>query len=243
MEMKVWQVALTLVLALGLAIGIVVPALAAPDKPGPPEVRLMENVLKGEIIELDDAQKFFIIESGDEVITVWVDGETKYYQVSFPARIAQMAKERLGAIMPHLKNAERQVPQPFAIQRALKFRAEVASKLHPFGEEAGYEDLYLGAKVVVRTAALAEEPLAKTVLIVEPKTHCQLKGIVSAISPQDGTLEVLPDDSRTEVELTFTDRTHFHLIGVTVVEVRQPVRVVYNEDLVARIVVVNPQME
>jgi len=238
--MKVWQIALAVVLALGLVAGIVVPGIAAPDKPGPPDTRLLENILKGTVVGLDDGEEFFVIESGDEQITVRVDEATKYYMVSFPEKLAEMARERLGPIMPRLKNAERQVPPPFAIQRAQQLRLEIMQELRPFGQKAGYQDLYLGAKVVVRTVPGAEEVLARTVLIVEPKIHSQVKGVISAISPEDMTLTILPDDGSGEIELTISDRTHLHLIGVMQLEVGQPVRAIYDDDLVARIVIINP---
>ena len=239
--MKVWQVALVLVLSLGLVAGLVLPGLAAPDEPGRPEGWPPLDILKGTVIELDDAQEFFVIEAGEDEVTIRVDEETKYYKVLFPARLVEMAKERIRPIMPRLKNVEHDTPPPFAIQKVVKSRLEALKRIRPFGEEASYEDLSVGAKVVVRAGE--SELLAKVVLILEPKTQSHVKGVVSAISPQDMTLAILPDDGSAEIDLTFTDKTHFHLIGVTAVEVGQPVRVIYNEDLVARVVIVNPAME
>jgi len=241
--MKVWQVALGVVLILGLVAGVVVPGLAAPDKPGPPQARPPLDILKGTVAGLDSAQEFFVLKSGGEEVTVRVNEATRYYRVSFPAKLAEMARERLGPIMPRLKDIERQVPPPLAADGAVKLRLEALRKIRHFGEEAGYEDLLLGARVVVRTVAGEDEPLAKTVLILEPKTYGQVKGAISAISPQDMTLAILPDDGAAEVRLTFTDKTHFSLIGVTQVEVGQSARVIYNEGLVARLVIINPVAE
>ncbi len=241
--MKVWQVTLALLISLGLVAGLVLPGLAAPDKPGRPEGWPPLNMLKGTVIGLDGAQEFFVIEVGEDEVTIRVNEETRYFKVLFPARLVEMAKERLGPIMPRLKNVEHDTPPPFAIQKVVKSRLEALKRIRPFGEEASYGDLSIDSMVVVRAVSGESGPLAKVVLIVEPKTRGQVKGVVSAISPQDMTLAVLPGDGSTEIELTYTDKTRFHLIGVTAVEVGQPVKVIYNDDLVARIVIVNPAME
>ncbi len=236
--MKVWQVALAVVLSLGLVAGLSLSGLAAPEEPGPPCCKPPLGIFRGTVIELDPNQEFFTIKAGENEVTILVDGETKYYKVPLPAKLAERAREKLGQIMPRLKNAAREVPPPFLHHKALKFRNEMAKRLRPFGEEASYDDLSIDSRVVVRTVPSEDGPLARLVLIIEPKTYSQVKGVVSAISSEDKTISILPDDGD-EVTLTFTDKTRFILIGVTAVEVGQPVRAVYSED-VAKLVVINP---
>lgn len=237
--MRVWQVALALAIALGLVLGVVLPGFAAPDKPGTPENRPPLRMLKGSVVSLDEGQEFFVIETGDGETTILVNDDTRYFKVPFPQRLAATVQNRVRQAAPRLKGAEFPNPPPFTTQKAHSLQAGVLNRACPFGQEASFEDLSVGAKVMVRAVPEEGELLAKVVLIIKLKVPSRVKGVVSAVSPGDETLTITPEDGDA-ITLTFDDKTHFHLIGVTGVEVGQLANVVYSKDLVARLVFINP---
>jgi len=272
--MKVWQIALGVVVAVGLVFGVVLPGLAAPDEPGPAEVKLPFKMLKGSVVSLDENQEFFVIEAKDDEIKILVGEETKYFNVPFPRQLVSTIRNRLGRMTPQLENAECPNPPCSATQKSfpgrgqgfgklfqlrnaeclnqppsategtpLGLQAGVLNRARPFGEEASYDDLKIDDKVVVHVVPGEDEPLAKVVLIIEAKSYSQIEGTISAVSTEDKTITITPSDGAAEITLSYGDRTRFQLVGLIEVEAGQSVRVIYNDDLEAQVVFINPNNE
>ena len=65
-----------------------------------------------------------------------------------------------------------------------------------------------------------------------------LLGTVADISTVDRTIAIAPDDGSSQITLSYDDHTRFVLRGVTGLATGQLVRVVYDEELVAKVVFV-----
>ena len=85
----------------------------------------------------------------------------------------------------------------------------------------------------------ADSLVAKRVLIVEPVTCKHLSGTVAGISTADRTLVIAPADGSSQITLSYDDHTRFVLRGTTGLAIGQLVRVVHDEELVAKVVSVS----
>ena len=99
---KKLSIIVVLILATGLIVGVALPGVAAADEDeAPPRAgKMPPNVLRGQVISIGDnvsvGESSFIIESGEgEEVTIYVDGDTKYFKVRAPQRIATLAKHRM----------------------------------------------------------------------------------------------------------------------------------------------------
>jgi len=107
--MRVFKIALALILATGLVMGIALPGLAAPKveecpadgyqlRGGPPAWgRVLPRMQTGKVAEIDEGKSFFVIQRGEqEPIKISVDDSTKYVKVSVPRRIAGLLRHRMA---------------------------------------------------------------------------------------------------------------------------------------------------
>ncbi len=181
--MRIWKVALVLVLALGLVLGVASPALAAPPWASPPlEAPPPSRVIRGEVVSIADAS--FVVRSGWYEVAVSVDGETEYFKASVPAgalalavhlvKPVELSPEGLGlrqrlhrlvagvlASVPSLVRNRQQLRQQ------IREELGVGGLLSPFGEEATFNDIEPGSRVVVWAVSDEDKPLAKRVVITD----------------------------------------------------------------------------
>jgi hypothetical protein len=183
------------VLALALILGMAAPALAAPN--GPSLVNDWEDgLLRGEVISIGDQE--FVIQSGEEELTIAVDEDTRYY-LSVPGasvrqrlQLEQSDREQLmtraengqGQGLQNRLQAATAVCEQTRLQERLA-QGTRASLLGlcclkgfcPFGEQAEFADIAVGDSVVV----LAEDNLAQVVLITKPTAYATVSGTVTDI--------------------------------------------------------------
>ena len=90
--MKALKIALALILGVGLTIGTALPGLAARggsdnmDKPAP-------GIVRGSVISL--GEESFVIQSGEEALTLTVNEETSYLKAALPRGLATAARQRM----------------------------------------------------------------------------------------------------------------------------------------------------
>ncbi len=259
--MKVLKVAGVSVLALSLVLGLALPALAAPDGVLPEASHMPPKILMGEVVDIDKAEKIFVIQSRGEELTLSVNSDTQYLKAPIPrvvlplARrlvgLRQQSQERLGLrrwLHPFAGRAglffKALVPWgvPGLVRHRLELRQQAEEEpgligwLRPFAEEAAFDDIAVGSQVVVRAVPAEDNPVAKLVIIIEPIGYGRVVGTITDISPEDKTLTIAPADGGTDIVLSYSERTRFILRGITELEEGQLIRAVYDEEMIANLV-------
>lgn len=225
---------------MGLTIGTALPGLADPGEPGNMD-KPAPGMVRGSVISL--GEESFVIQSGEEALTLTVNGETRYFKASLPRGLAA-ARQRMELKCQNQEGTEAMAPvTPVRLKaRGRVFQAENGGipgprranlkRLHPFGEEVTFGDIDIGGRIVVQVAD-GDNQLAKRVLIIEPATCSRLRGTISDVSPADITIE--PADGSEAVTLEYNSRTMFILRGTTRIEPGQSACAVYDSDsMVAR---------
>ncbi len=221
---KVLKIAGVSVLALALVLGITIPVLAssseADDARG--------EVVRGEVLSVGDQE--FVIQSGEDELTIKVDGDTKYYENYVPGRIVSLVRQRIRLNQQYELPSLDEEGRPWL--RWAKLRL-----LHRFGEEAEFSDITVGDAVVVK---LAEgDNLAQVVLIVTPTNYSSVSGTIESVSSESGTITIAPDVGGS-ITLNYNENTEFILKGIIQVEAGQSARVIYDSDnMLAKTVVVS----
>ena len=257
---KVLKIAGISILALGLVLGLTLPALAASDATPPWADDSQIEVVRGKVISVGDQK--FVIQSGEEELTIKVNEDTKYFKLCVPERIVALARhwmqfrhqnqEELGApgwqgmglglqnqvraraLVQHQMRLQNQIPQPENVPLSEPQRAKL-KWLRPFGEEAEFSDIEVGDRVVVW---LAEDGYAERVLIIKPTTYASVSGTITDIS--SSTITITPDDGA-PVPLTYNESTVFILNGFIEVEQWQYAHAIYDSaNLIAKRVTVYP---
>jgi hypothetical protein len=244
--MKVWKIALVLVLALGLVLGVASPALAAPPWASPPQdTPPSPRMIRGEVVSIADAS--FVVKTGWSEVTVLVDNETAYFKT--PARpgafsSAEPGTEGLGLrLRLRLHRLVAGVPTPVRalVQNRLEVREQVRGELgvrrlfSPFGEEATFADIEVGSWVSVWAVPEGDNLVARRVVIMEPVEYHLVVGSVIGLDSENITITT---DAGEIITLSYDEETRIILRGSISLEVGQQVRAVYDEEGVARLVVV-----
>ena len=215
---KVLIIAGVSILALGLVLGLALPGLAAPDEAPPWAEDFQIRIVKGKVLEVREADGEFDIQSGEQELTISVDGDTKYFKLGVPGRIVSLARHwlqfRLQNQIPPLDNGD--IPKP----PRLKW-------LRPFGEGAEFSDIEVGDRVVV-WAEENSELLAKRVLIIKPTTYARVSGTITGIS--SSVITIATDDGTEVSPLTYNESTVFILNGFIAVEAGQHAHAIYDSD-------------
>ncbi len=168
--MKALKIALALILGVSLTVGTALPGLADPGDIAP-------GMVRGSVISLGEGS--FVIQSGEEELTITVNEETSYFKAAIPRGLAAAARQQVelrcqnqegtGAIAPAMparlkargrlfQSENGNIPGP---------RQTNLKRLHPFGEEVTFDDIAVGDRVAVWLADGDTHP-AKRVLIIEP---------------------------------------------------------------------------
>ncbi len=92
--MQVLKIAGVSILALGLVLGVALPGLAAPGSAPPQASDMPPKVLRGKVASIEENQEF-VIQSGEQELTISVDDDTKYYKLCVPGRIVSLAWHRM----------------------------------------------------------------------------------------------------------------------------------------------------
>ena len=133
--MKVLKVAGVSVLALSLVLGLASPALAAPPNRVPPRASpVPPAILMGEVVDIDKAEKIFVIQSRGEELTLSVNSDTQYLKAPIPRVVLPLARRLVG------------------LRQQSQERLGLRRWLHPFAGRAG---LFFEAPVPWKVPALA----------------------------------------------------------------------------------------
>jgi hypothetical protein len=249
---KVLTIAGVSILVLSLILGVALPGLAAPDE-APPEADDSPRIVKGKVLEVREADLEFDIQSGEEVLTINVDENTKYYKLCVPGRIVSLARhwmqfrhqnqEEIGvpdgqgmglglqnkerALARHQMKLQNQISQPEIVPLSEPQPAKL-KRLHPFGEESAFSDIEVGDRVVVWLADVEDGAyLAKMVLIIKPTTYASISGTITDVS--SSAIEITPDGDGA-VTLTYNEGTVFILNGFIAVDEGQYAHAIYDSD-------------
>ena len=249
--MKILKIAGISVLVLGLVLGLTLPALAEEDSTVTGASTVPTKLLPGKVVSIDEGKTFFVIQSQEQEFTIFVDNDTEYFKSPFPFRLVDAAREREERLeQGHDQQKLRQMPYRglgLARGRAglgerAQERLELMRGFSRFGGEATFDDITVGAQVVVQAVPQGDNLLAKQVLIVEPFVPNHVKGTVAAISVANKTITIAPADGGEAITLSYNERTRFILRGTPTLEAGQPVRAIYNDEMVARVVFAPPDM-
>ena len=216
--MKVLKIAGVSILALGLVLGMVVPALATPGSASPPANDTPPKVLAGKVISLDEGETPFVIQSRGQEFTISVNGDTQYFKVPAPQKGITTAQNRRG------------------LRQQARGKPESVRQLPRFREEATLDDITIGARVVIWLVPEEDNPVAKLVLIIKPITPKTVTGTISGISSEDKTITIVPADGSDDITLNYNERTRFILRGTTALEEGQSARIVLNKEMTAKVV-------
>ena len=258
--MKVLKVAGVSVLALSLVLGLALPALAAPDGVLPEASHMPPKILMGEVVDIDKAEKIFVIQSRGEELTLSVNSDTQYLKAPIPrvvlplARrlvgVRQQSQERLGLrrwLHPFAGRAGSffKALVPWGVPGLVRHRLELRQQAEeepgligwlPFAQEAAFDDIAVGSQVVVRAVPAEDNPVAKLVIIIEPIGYGRVVGTITDISLENKTITIDPIDEDGEIILSYSEGTRFILRGITELEEGQLIRAVYDEDMIANLV-------
>ncbi len=225
---KVLKIAGVSILALGLVLGLTVPALAAPSWARPGADDSQNEVVRGEVLSVGDQE--FVIQSGEEELTIEVDEDTKYYQACVPGRIVSLARQRVRLEQQY------ELP-PLGLEDRPWLQWVKLRLLHLFGGPAEFSDIAVGDVVAVWLAD--GDNLAERVLIVEPTDYARLSGTIEGVSSQPRTITIAPDVGGS-ITLNYNENTEFILKGTIQVEAGQSAYVIYDSDnMLAKKVVVH----
>jgi len=250
--MKIWKIAVVITLAVALVLGVTLPGLAASDETAPQTDDWWPRILRGEVTEIGD--EFFVIQSGEQELTISVDENTRYFILYPPKKLLGLAQQRMelrlqdqemaSAIEPAVTMQLRvlgRVPQPKGI---LEHQRANLKQLRHFGEKATFGDIVVGDKVVVWLAPEAGSYLARIVTIIEPTTYARVTGTITGVSSVDTTITIEPADGSEAIILDYNERTVFILKGIIGIdeEAEQFACALYNtETMIARVVRVWPE--
>jgi hypothetical protein len=217
-------------LAAALVLGITLPGLAASDETAPQTDECWPRILRGGVLSVDEVNKeSFLIQFGDEELTIFVDENTRYFLLYPPKELLSLAQQRMGLrqqnqervrvtkpAVPVQLRAVGQVPQPTRIQEHQRANLKW---LRPFGEKATFDDIFVGDKVVVWLAPETDGYLAKIVTIIEPMSYTRVTGTIKRLPHDHIVIEPLSGGDR--VSLEYNESTTFILKGFTSVEIGQ----------------------
>lgn len=260
--MKLWKIAGITVLALGLVLGLALPALAASDWTQSQANYMPPKLLRGEVVSTDEGKTFFVIQSQGQEVTILVNSDTRYIKAPIPRRFVSCAKRLIGptkqsqesskltqrlrpwegrkAGLLFRASAPREVPTLARHQLEMRDqyceRLELARNwLRTFTEEANFDDITLGTRLVVRVEPAEDSLVAKLVIISDPTTYHRVSGTVADISPEDRAITISPTSGGGDVIINYNESTRFVLHGTPELEEGQSVCAVYNDDMIANI--------
>lgn len=220
---KVLKIAGVSILALGLVLGLTVPALASPSWADDSQ----SKVVRGKVLSVGDQE--FVIQSGEQELTISVDENTKYYQDCVPERVVSLARQRVR--LEH----QYELP-PLEVEDRPLLQLARLKQLRRFGEPAEFSDIAVGDIVTVWLAD--GDNLAERVVIVEPTEYASVSGTIEGVSSEPKTITIAPDVGGS-ITLNYNENTEFILRGTIQVEAGQSARVIYDSDnMLAKTVVV-----
>jgi len=248
--MKIWKITVVVTLVAALVLGVTLPGLAASDETAPQTDDCWPRLLKGEVVSVNGEvePKSFVIQSGEEELTILVDENTRYFILYPPKKLLGLAQQRMELrqqervrviepAVPMQLRALGRAPQPKGI---LEHQRANLRQLRHFGEKTTFDDIAVGVKVVVWLAPETDGYLAKIVTIIEPTSYARVNGTIKRLTHDHIVIEPLSGGDR--VPLEYNESTTFILKGFTSVEVGQFACAAYDtENMTAKVVRVWPE--
>jgi len=242
---KFLKIAGVSILALSLVLGITLPVLAASDSASLQDSNILPEVLKGRVVSIDKDKKYFVIQSGEQKLTISVNDDTKYFILYTPGKLVAMVQHRMQLMQPEVQQEtgviESAIPMKLeALSRMPQLKNVDIVKQHPglkrlrfFGEEANFDDIVIGAHVAVRAVWEENSYLAKIVIIMKPTTYARVSGTISDIdeSTKEITIEPLLSSSTEDelIILVYDSHTIFILRGTPSLQEGERVVAIYME--------------
>jgi len=157
------------------------------------------------------------------------------------ARTTWLKRVRLNevpAAMPtESQELDANLPVPGKGKGILKQCLGEVKRLRCFGEEASFEDIAVGDRVMVRLSPDNDGSLAELVIIFKPTAYQHASGTIGAVFDDSITITIADDET---VTLRYDENTCFILNGVIAVEPGLSARAIYNaENMLAKLVTVN----
>ena len=234
--MKVLKIAAVSILALGLVLGVALPGLAASDSASLQASNILPEVLRGRVVSIDDDQGFFVIQSGEQKLTISVDDDTKYFRLYVPERLTALLRHRMQLMQPEvqIESVINQMPQlKKRAMEILKHQRPNLKQLRCLGEEATFGDIAVGDRVAVRAVWGEDSYLAKTVVIMKPTAYARVSGTVSNIDEANMEIAIEPLSSSSaedgEIILAYDSHTTFILRGTPGLQEGEKVVAIYME--------------
>lgn len=191
--MKPWKISGAALLAFSLGLGIMSPALAAPEWAQQTQDEAANYaVYKGEVLSIDEAAETFVIQSADGELTISVSADTEYFAMPGLGKAFSFARCLNGGVMVgngvQIKNkVQIQTNNEgfsgfmarFQAGSIIRERLQVClgegsssegagSPLGNIGEAAAFSDITVGSLVAVWPDSADDELLATRVYIVTP---------------------------------------------------------------------------
>jgi len=231
--MKVLKIAGVSILALGLVLGVALPGLAASDSASLQASNILPEVLRGHVVSIEETQGFFVIQSGEQKLTISVDDDTKYFRLYVPERLTALLRHRMQ-LEVQIESVINQMPQlKKRAMEILKHQRPNLKRLRCLGEEATFGDIAVGDRVAVRAVWGENSYLAKTVVIMKPTTYARVSGTVSNIDEANMEIAIEPLSSSSaedgEITLAYDSHTIFILRGTPGLQEGKKVVAIYME--------------
>jgi len=101
--MKIFKMVGIPVLVLSLVLGGVSPTLAAPNKTLSQDVNRQSMILTGEVIEVNEGEGYFVIQSWLGQVTIVVNEDTRYARLSPPSGAVALVRRNQAEIMEQVR--------------------------------------------------------------------------------------------------------------------------------------------
>lgn len=233
-----------IILGVALVLGLALPGFVAADnarqgqkqeqrqkndQQAEKSVRLALHIVGGEVIAIATDGTSFEVKSGEKpAVTVNVDENTRYFQVTQPHQIPPGLEKIREEIQKRMGKGPREGKGPdIELVRPSEFAVQALNKLdvlRKHASEAAFADIEVGQKVF---ALVNADNLARDVLIIIAPAIARVHGTISAVGAD--SITITKADSTTVV-LKWNADTRFVLNGAISVAVGQTANAAYNTD-------------
>lgn len=217
-----------LVVLVALVMIIAIPASANGPTSSHPTPAL--HTLQGSVVSITNTSDTgsFVIQSGDQQVTIVTNTSTKYYLVNMGRAQSyvnnKVNQDKRGGFTSSSRSA---ILKGFHIPANWR---DNLGWLDTFNTQASFSDIQVGDRVVVR-ATNDGNNVASQILITKPPVIRTVKGTVNSVTQNPGVnpiVSITPNGSTTALALNVTSSTRIVLKGIAIIQQGQSVVAVYN---------------